>query len=130
MTDLNKLRSEFEALPEVKKWIGKLIYGEKSNVYIAKERNEADDAIATWVNGGWFVWQEKAKAQAVPDTQTNDVLLNELHYFVDGQLYILENFDEHNKGFNKALKIVLKEIERIKKHGVSIREANVSGAEG
>lgn len=56
-------RESFEALPEIKQFIDKLIYGEKSEVYIAKEKNEADDAIATWVNGAWFGY--RAKAQAV-----------------------------------------------------------------
>lgn len=67
MTDLNKLRSEFEELPEVKQWIERLIYGDKSEVYIPVDETEENNAIATWINGAWFGWQEKAKAQAVPE---------------------------------------------------------------
>ncbi|WP_059264971.1 hypothetical protein ABFK62_12940 [Acinetobacter baumannii] len=68
MTDMNKLRSEFEALPEVKQWIERLIYGDKSEVYIPVDETEENNAIATWINGAWFVWKLKAKAQAGPDT--------------------------------------------------------------
>ncbi|QBM33876.1 hypothetical protein [Acinetobacter baumannii] len=68
MTDLNKLRSEFEELPEVKQWIERLIYGDKSEVYIPIDETEENNSIATWINGAWFVWKLKAKAQAVPDT--------------------------------------------------------------
>ena len=67
MTDLNKLRSEFEELPEVKQWIDRLIYGDNSEVYIPIEDTEENNALATWVNGAWFVWQLKAKAQVVPE---------------------------------------------------------------
>ncbi|MDC4679307.1 hypothetical protein NQ804_04245 [Acinetobacter baumannii] len=67
MTDLNKLRSEFEELPEVKQWIERLIYGDKSEVYIPIDETEENNSIATWINGAWFVWKLKAKAQAVPE---------------------------------------------------------------
>ena len=67
MTDLNKLRSEFEELPEVKQWIDRLVYGDNSEVYIPIEETEESNAIATWINGAWFVWKLKAKAQTTPD---------------------------------------------------------------
>ncbi|EPK1583630.1 hypothetical protein OHV41_00195 [Acinetobacter baumannii] len=67
MTDLNKLRSEFEELPEVKQWIERLIYGDNSEVYIMVDETEENNAIATWINGAWFAWKLKAKAQAVPE---------------------------------------------------------------
>lgn len=67
MTDLNKLRSEFEELPEVKQWIERLIYGDNSEVYIMVDETEENNAIATWINGAWFVWKLKANAQAVPE---------------------------------------------------------------
>ncbi|EXF00420.1 hypothetical protein J594_1125 [Acinetobacter sp. 259052] len=30
------------------------------------DETEENNAIATWINGAWFAWKLKAKAQAVP----------------------------------------------------------------
>ncbi|WP_233731706.1 hypothetical protein [Acinetobacter pittii] len=75
MTDLNKLRSEFETLPEVKQWIERLIYGDNSEVYIPIDETEENNAIATWINGAWFVWKLKAKAQGVPVWVSTEFML-------------------------------------------------------
>lgn len=53
MTDLNKLRSEFEEFAYSKKW----------NIFKFPDSQYADE----FVNGAWHGWQEKAKAQAVPE---------------------------------------------------------------
>ncbi|MGQ1463615.1 hypothetical protein ACT4VL_10425 [Acinetobacter baumannii] len=62
MTDLNKLRSEFEALPEIK---------DKITSYKMDFVNGSYDSlfshINAWMDGAWFMFQEKAKAQAVPE---------------------------------------------------------------
>jgi hypothetical protein len=88
MIDLNKLRSEFEELPEVKQWIDRLIYGDNSEVYISVDETEENNAIATWINGAWFVWKQKAKAQAVPEKKI---------YLTCEQLYAAANFGAPNK---------------------------------
>lgn len=83
MTNLNKLRSEFEELPEVKQWIDRLIYGDNSEVYIPKDETEENNALAAWVNGAWFVWRLKAKAQAVPVWVSTDFMKPDDHDYVD-----------------------------------------------
>lgn len=75
MTDLNKLRSEFESNEYVKSVIHNFEWSEEFNNYQIKDcviygnifdliEAENDKPI---LNGGWFGWQEKAKAQAVPE---------------------------------------------------------------
>lgn len=70
MTDLNKLRSEFEALPQIK---GVLIGGEfyfstlSMNYKPKNSQNENYLHCTYFLNGGWYAFQEKAKAQAVPE---------------------------------------------------------------
>ncbi|EHU1953722.1 hypothetical protein [Acinetobacter baumannii] len=70
MTDLNKLRSEFEALPEIK---------DKITSYKMDFVNGSYDSlfshINAWMDGAWFMFQEKAKAQAVSETHTHSVTL-------------------------------------------------------
>ncbi|TYR49164.1 hypothetical protein FY524_08675 [Acinetobacter baumannii] len=70
MTDLNKLRSEFEALPEIK---------DKITSYKMDFVNGSYDSlfshIDAWMDGAWFMFQEKAKAQAVSETHTHSVTL-------------------------------------------------------
>lgn len=58
MTDLNKLRSEFEA------WVLQESPQMEWELNL-KTDGEYDSAALSW---GWAAWQEKAKAQAVPDT--------------------------------------------------------------
>ncbi|ENW4398398.1 hypothetical protein ACN94T_001531 [Acinetobacter baumannii] len=67
MTDLNKLRSEFEVIPEIKAHLdhGNVFWSDKNQTYASEF--QCLHAVAFYVNGAWFMFQEKAKAQAVPD---------------------------------------------------------------
>ncbi|WP_111818299.1 hypothetical protein [Acinetobacter baumannii] len=69
MTDLNKLRSEFEALPLIKEKLNAVYFDETLNSYFAAMINSSP--TVKYVQGAWMAWQEKAKAQAVPDTHIN-----------------------------------------------------------
>ncbi|EHU2507906.1 hypothetical protein [Acinetobacter baumannii] len=62
MTDLNKLRSEFEAVTE----IYHCIYNADLDYYFSGSKFASDKAEIE-VNAGWKSWK-KAKAQAVPET--------------------------------------------------------------
>ncbi|WP_284074014.1 hypothetical protein [Acinetobacter nosocomialis] len=70
MKDLNTLRSEFEALPQIK---GILIGGEfyfstlSMNYKPKNSQNENYLHCTYFLNGGWYAFQEKSKAQAVPE---------------------------------------------------------------
>ncbi|HEC0060208.1 hypothetical protein PX039_03260 [Acinetobacter baumannii] len=70
MTDLNKLRSEFEAIKEIQDSIRReqLIFNTKLGCYTKKSGKMC--VSANWTNGAWFVFERKAKAQAVPETHT------------------------------------------------------------
>lgn len=61
MTDLNKLRSEFEAVTD----IYHCIYNADLDYYFSGSKFASDKAEIE-VNAGWKAWK-KAKAQAVPD---------------------------------------------------------------
>ncbi|MGI9673517.1 hypothetical protein ACVN8D_19590, partial [Acinetobacter baumannii] len=60
MTDLNKLRSEFEAVTETYH----CIYNADLDYYFSGSKFVSDKAEIE-VNAGWKAWK-KAKAQAVP----------------------------------------------------------------
>ncbi|MGR2824195.1 hypothetical protein FY048_01430 [Acinetobacter sp. 1124_18A] len=60
MTDLNKLRSEFEAIPEIKDRITR--YGMS---FVNESYDSPFSHMNEWMNGAWFAWELKAKAQAV-----------------------------------------------------------------
>lgn len=75
MTDLNKEREAFEENEFVKTIIHKFEWSEEFNNYQIKDcvingnvfdfiEAEKDQPL---LNGAWFGWQEKAKAQAVPE---------------------------------------------------------------
>ncbi|WP_440898188.1 hypothetical protein [Acinetobacter baumannii] len=61
MTDLNKLRSEFESVTE----IYHCIYNADLDYYFSGSKFVSDKAEIE-VNAGWKAWK-KAKAQAVPE---------------------------------------------------------------
>lgn len=65
MKDLNKLRSEFEAIPEIKPHLdhGNVFWSDKNQAYASEF--QCLHVAACYVNGAWFMFQEKAKAQAV-----------------------------------------------------------------
>jgi len=73
MTDLNKLRSEFEALPLIKEKLNAVYFDETLNSYFAAMINSSP--TVKYVQGAWMAWQEKAKAQVVPETHTHSVIL-------------------------------------------------------
>ncbi|WP_459661233.1 hypothetical protein ACL9Z5_001323 [Acinetobacter calcoaceticus] len=71
MTDLNKLRSEFEALPLIKEKLNAVYFDETLNSYFAAMINSSP--TVKYIQGAWMAWQEKAKAQAVPDQIINEI---------------------------------------------------------
>ncbi|MDC5528758.1 hypothetical protein NRA55_13425 [Acinetobacter baumannii] len=68
MTDLNKERKAFEAIKEIQDSIRReqLIFNTKLGCYTKKSGKMC--VSANWTNGAWFVFERKAKAQAVPET--------------------------------------------------------------
>ncbi|EML2890017.1 hypothetical protein RGN35_002082 [Acinetobacter baumannii] len=68
MTDLNKEREAFERLPLAELAIKSeyVYYNEETNSYWPNEDFCPSDAPET-MNFAWAAWQEKAKAQAVPE---------------------------------------------------------------
>ncbi|MGQ1659339.1 hypothetical protein ACT4Y9_18605 [Acinetobacter baumannii] len=76
MTDLNKLRSEFEAQHSDK--VFKIVkFDEATNAYCLHDHlplTEINLSALAEINYGWDLWQ-KAKAQAVPVTHTHSVTL-------------------------------------------------------
>lgn len=89
MTDLNKLRSEFEATPEIKAILEvmtvKFVAGFYVSVGFGIEIYTPYNAL---LNFAWDLWQEKAKAQAVPEKKI---------YLTCEQLYAAANFGAPNK---------------------------------
>ncbi|MGS4227569.1 hypothetical protein ACOAMD_16875 [Acinetobacter baumannii] len=83
MTDLNKLRSEFESNEYIKSIIQNFEWSEEFNNYQIKDcviNGNIFDLLEAkndeqFLNGAWFGWHEKAKAQAVPDTHIHSVTL-------------------------------------------------------
>ncbi|OFD23831.1 hypothetical protein A1D06_10670 [Acinetobacter baumannii] len=96
MTDLNKEREAFEASEYVKTIIHKFEWSEEFKNYQIKDcvingnifdllEAKNDEQL---LNGAWFGWQEKAKAQAVPEKKI---------YLTCEQLYAAANFGAPNK---------------------------------
>ncbi|HCQ9669368.1 TPA: hypothetical protein OMQ14_003891, partial [Acinetobacter baumannii] len=56
MTDLNKLRSEFEGIPEIKTHLdhGNVFWSDKNQTYASEF--QCLHAVACYVNGAWFGW--------------------------------------------------------------------------
>ncbi|WP_049082660.1 MULTISPECIES: hypothetical protein [Acinetobacter] len=71
MTDLNKLRSEFEAMPLIKEKLNAVYFDETLNSYFAAMINSSP--TVKYIQGAWMAWQEKAKAQAVPNEIINKI---------------------------------------------------------
>lgn len=73
MTDLNKLRSEFESNEYINSIVQNFEWSKEFNNYQIKDcviNGDVFDLILAkdneqFLNGAWFGWQEKAKAQAV-----------------------------------------------------------------
>lgn len=96
MLDLNKLRSEFESNKYINSIVQNFEWSEEFNNYQIKEcviNGDVFDLILAkdneqFLNGAWFGWQEKAKAQAVPEKKI---------YLTCEQLYAAANFGAPNK---------------------------------
>lgn len=89
MTDLNKLRSEFEVQHSDK--VFKIVkFDEATNAYCLHAHlplTEINLSALAEINYGWDLWQ-KAKAQAVPEKKI---------YLTCEQLYAAANFGAPNK---------------------------------
>ncbi|AMX20215.1 hypothetical protein IEC338SC_3101 [Acinetobacter pittii] len=83
MTDLNKLRSEFESIKEIQDSIRReqLIFNNKLGCYTKKSGKMC--VSANWTNGAWFLFERKAKAQAVPVWISTDFMKPDDHDYVD-----------------------------------------------
>ncbi|MBT1524737.1 hypothetical protein VKPMB3780_14310 [Acinetobacter pittii] len=63
MFDLNKEREAFEKLSE----IAEILNEEKSHFNGDFYDLPFNSCAESFINGAWYAWQEKAKAQAVPE---------------------------------------------------------------
>ncbi len=112
MTDLNKLRSEFEAQHSDK--VFKIVkFDEATNAYCLHSHlplTEINLSALAEINYGWDLWQ-KAKAQAVPEWIYVDVKLPEiadasvLAHFQNGSIetvHIEDWFKDITSGFDEA----------------------------
>lgn len=70
MTDLNKEIENFLQVPKFKERIerSKLKYDEIENHFSSPEWDSQTCCDEDYINSAWSGWQEKAKAQTVPDT--------------------------------------------------------------
>lgn len=108
MTDLNKLRSEFEAIKEIQDSIRReqLIFNTKLGCYTKKSGKMC--VSANWTNGAWFVFERKAKAQAVPETQHK---LTDT-YFWEGSDYVVDCPFEYDIELDKGEVLELQKWQR------------------
>ncbi|MDC5415097.1 hypothetical protein NRA32_05635 [Acinetobacter baumannii] len=98
MTDLNKLRSEFEA------WVLQESPQMEWELNL-KTDGEYDSAALSW---GWAAWQEKANAQAVPETQQK--LTNT--YYWEGSDYVVDCPFEYEMELDKGEIVELQKWQR------------------
>lgn len=131
MTDLNKLRSEYEA------WVLQESPQMEWELNL-KTDGEYDSAALSW---GWAAWQKKAKAQAVPDTHI--VVPKELYNFQANRL-AEEEFNQNKKLFDmehrglSGTEVELRKLKWLQCKAESIKQnyrrlvnwASESGAEG
>lgn len=126
MTDLNKLRSEFELAMKSKHIIDLdfVQYHEPSNKYVIQNGLSGEDFRTALdashvVNVAWLMFQEKAKAQAVPEGYT---FINKESLLFHAQSIRMFNDGDWENHY-----------EEIEEHVCSIEEmvkASESGAEG
>lgn len=69
MFDLNKEREAFEKLSE----IAEILNEEKSHFNGDFYDLPFNSCAESFINGAWYAWQEKAKAQAVPNEIINKI---------------------------------------------------------
>lgn len=82
MTDLNKLRSEFETMPLIKEKLNAVYFDETLNSYFAAMINSSP--TVKYVQGAWMAWQEKAKAQVEPEWKSVNNILPDTEPNTDG----------------------------------------------
>ncbi|HCA4942602.1 TPA: hypothetical protein MW121_000217 [Acinetobacter baumannii] len=102
MTDLNKLRSEFEAVTD----IYHCIYNADLDYYFSGSKFASDKAEIE-VNAGWKSWK-KAKAQAVPETQQK---LTDT-YYLEGSDYVVDCPFEYDIEIDKGEVLELQKWQR------------------
>ncbi|MDC5618939.1 hypothetical protein OIN82_18180 [Acinetobacter baumannii] len=109
MLDLNKLRSEFEAQHSDK--VFKIVkFDEATNAYCLHAHlplTEINLSALAEINYGWDLWQ-KAKAQAVPDTQQK--LTNT--YYWEGSDYVVDCPFEYDIEIDKGEVLELQKWQR------------------
>ena len=102
MTDLNKLRSEFEAVTD----IYHCIYNADLDYYFSGSKFASDKAEIE-VNAGWKSWK-KPKAQAVPETQQK---LTDT-YYLEGSDYVVDCPFEYDIEIDKGEVLELQKWQR------------------
>ncbi|HAV5724490.1 TPA: hypothetical protein JI161_01420 [Acinetobacter baumannii] len=109
MTDLNKEREAFERLPLAELAIKSefVYYNEETNSYWPNEDFCPSDAPET-MNFAWEAWQEKAKAQAVLDTQQK---LTDT-YYLEGSDYVVDCPFEYDIEIDKGEVLELQKWQR------------------
>lgn len=116
MTDLNKLRSEFESNEYIKSIIQNFEWSEEFNNYQIKDcviNGDVFDLLEAkndeqLLNGAWFGWQEKAKAQAVLETQQK---LTDT-YYLEGSDYVVDCPFEYDIEIDKGEVLELQKWQR------------------
>lgn len=109
MTDLNKLRSEFEVQHSDK--VFKIVkFDEATNAYCLHDHlplTEINLSALAEINYGWDLWQ-KAKAQAVLDTQQK---LTDT-YYLEGSDYVVDCPFEYDIEIDKGEVLELQKWQR------------------
>ncbi|WP_139887745.1 hypothetical protein [Acinetobacter nosocomialis] len=104
MTDLNKEREAFEKLSE----IAEILNEEKSHFNGDFYDLPFNSCAESFINGAWYAWQEKAKAQAVPDTQQK---LTDT-YYLEGSDYVVDCPFEYDIEIDKGEVLELQKWQR------------------
>lgn len=104
MTDLNKEREAFEKLSE----IAEILNEEKSHFNGDFYDLPFNSCAESFINGAWYAWQEKAKAQAVLDTQQK---LTDT-YYLEGSDYVVDCPFEYDIEIDKGEVLELQKWQR------------------
>jgi len=104
MTDLNKEREAFEKLSE----IAEILNEEKSHFNGDFYDLPFNSCAESFINGAWYAWLEKAKAQAVLDTQQK---LTDT-YYLEGSDYVVDCPFEYDIEIDKGEVLELQKWQR------------------
>ncbi|MHC3051052.1 hypothetical protein ACWPO4_18790 [Acinetobacter nosocomialis] len=104
MTDLNKEREAFEKLSE----IAEILNEEKSHFNGDFYDLPFNSCAESFINGAWYAWQEKAKAQAVLETQQK---LTDT-YYLEGSDYVVDCPFEYDIEIDKGEVLELQKWQR------------------